>query len=268
MNESKHPSSSIMKLFFRKSGAGSPVFILHGLFGSSDNWHTLGKRFESDFTVYYIDQRNHGRSPHSPVFNYDVMSDDILKLVEDENLIKINFIGHSMGGKAAMQFAIRNPHRVGKMLIADIGPKKYPVTNRFVTDVLNQFDLYALTSRKEVEKILFANIKDNATVQFLLKNLYWNEKGKLSWRFDLESITNNIERVSDAQPLPHAPIPIPVLFLKGEKSDYIFPSDIKLMRAIFPFAIINEILNAGHWIHADQPEVFYKTVLHFLTNTS
>lgn len=253
-----------MKLAFRKIGSGKTLFILHGLFGSSDNWQTLGKKFAETFTVYLIDQRNHGHSPHSPVFNYSVMSEDLLELMNDEGLDKVMLLGHSMGGKTALQLAVTHPERVEKMVIVDIGPKKYPVTNQFVVDALDKFDPQNLSSRKEAEEILSREIADIGTRQFLLKNLYWDDNQKLQWRFDFQSIKNNIKVVGETTPMPASPIPIPVMFLKGEKSDYIFPSDIKLMQTMFPNSKLAVIPGAGHWVHADQPQAFYEKVFEFL----
>jgi len=253
-----------MKLAFRKIGSGKPLFILHGLFGSSDNWQTLSKSFAEFFTVYLIDARNHGRSPHSNEFSYALMSDDLLELMADEGLEKIILLGHSMGGKTAMQFAVSHPHKVEKMIIVDIGPKKYPATNQFVVDALDTFDPQNLSSRKEAEVLLAKYIPEESVKQFLLKNLYWNENQKLQWRFNYQSLKENLKAVGEVTPMPPNPIDIPVLFLKGEKSDYIFLADIKLMQAMFPQAQLQVIPNAGHWVHADKPKEFVEAVLKFL----
>lgn len=253
-----------MKLAFRKIGGGKPLFILHGLFGSSDNWQTIGKRFAESFTVYLIDARNHGHSPHSDEFSYQLMSDDLVELMTDEALDKVNLLGHSLGGKTAMHFTVQHPEKVEKLIVVDIGPKKYPVTNQFVVDALDKFDPQALKSRKEAEEMLLLYIEDIGTRQFLLKNLYWDDNQKLQWRFNFLSLKANIKAVGEATPLPANPIDIPVLFLKGEKSDYIFPTDIKHMKNMFPNAELQVIHGAGHWVHADQPQAFLDAVLKFL----
>jgi esterase len=253
-----------MKLAFRKLGSGKPLFILHGLFGSADNWQTLGKQLAEYFTIYLIDARNHGHSPHSDEFSYELMSNDIKELMTDEGLESIMILGHSMGGKTALYFAVTHPNSVKKLIVVDIGPKKYPVTNQFVVDALDKFDPKNLASRKEAEEILTSSIEDAGTRQFLLKNLYWDDNQKLQWRFNFQSIKSNIKAVGDATPIPFSPLNIPAMFLKGDKSDYIFPSDMKLIMSMFPIARIEIIPNAGHWVHADQPQAFFKAVLKFL----
>jgi pimeloyl-ACP methyl ester carboxylesterase len=253
-----------MKLFFRKLGNGKPLFILHGLFGSSDNWQTLGKKFAENFTVYLIDQRNHGRSPHSPEHTYALMTDDLLELMEDEKLSRVMLLGHSMGGKTAMCFAVNHPEKVEKMIVVDIGPKKYPITNWDIADALEKINLNEIKSRKEVEAIVSQDIKDPGTLQFLLKNLYWDDNEKLAWRFNLEALKANLDSVAEATPMPSTPLQMPVLFIKGEKSDYIFNDDSKLINTMFSHANIISIPEAGHWVHADRPVEFFNVANRFL----
>jgi len=253
-----------MKLSFRKLGSGKPLFILHGLFGSSDNWQTLGKQFAEKFTVYFVDQRNHGRSPHSAEHSYALMSDDLLELINSENLDKVMLMGHSMGGKTAMYFAINHPEKVDKMVVVDISPKKYPVTNQDIIDVLEKVNLTIVKSRKEVEEILSRDIKDPGTLQFLLKNLYWGDSQKLAWRFNLEALKDNIALIGEVTPMPSTPLQMPVLFVKGEKSDHIFNAD-KLIPAMFANAKMVTIPDAGHWVHANKPVEFFTLVNDFLS---
>src|ERR1700739_4974966 len=253
-----------MKLSYRKLGTGKALFILHGLFGSADNWQTIGKHLAEYFTVYFIDLRNHGQSPHSNEWNYEVMSDDLKELMQDEGLDKVMLLGHSMGGKVAMQFAVQYPNKVERMVVVDIGPKKYPVTNQFVIDAIDKFDIGSVKSRKEADELMTPLIEDMGTRQLLLKNLYWNENQKLAWKFNYDVIKEKIKIVSEVTPTPALPVQIPVLFVKGEKSDYIFPGDIKLMNSIFPQAKLVTIPGAGHWVHADKPQEFFKAVAEFL----
>jgi esterase len=253
-----------MKLAYRKLGSGKPLFILHGLFGSADNWQTIGKHLAEYFTVYFIDLRNHGQSPHSDDWNYEVMAEDLLEIMQEEGLDKVNLLGHSMGGKTAMQFAVRYPEKVEKLVVVDIGPKKYPTTNQFVVDAIEQFNTHTVSSRKEAEQVMSEFIEEQGVRQFLLKNLQWDDNQKLSWKFNYEVIRKNISRVSDATPLPDKQIEIPTLFVKAEKSDYIFPADIKLITTIFPNTHLKTIAGAGHWVHADKPQEFFKVVADFL----
>jgi pimeloyl-ACP methyl ester carboxylesterase len=253
-----------MKLSYRKIGNGKPLFILHGLFGSSDNWQTLAKSFGEWYTVYLIDLRNHGRSPHSEEFNYQVMAEDIYGIITDEGIDKVSIIGHSLGGKVAMQVGILHPEKIDKMVVVDIGPKKYPVTNQFVIDALDKFDPQTLATRKEVEALVAEGIEDMGTRQFILKNLYWDDNQKLQWRFDFQSIKKSIKNVGEPTPVLAQTIEFPILFLKGERSDYIFPSDEKLIKSMFSNARLEVIAGAGHWVHADKPQEFFNAVTQFL----
>ncbi len=253
-----------MKLFFRKSGEGNPLIILHGLFGMSDNWMTLSKQFAADgFLVYAVDARNHGRSPRSDEFNYALMSDDLLELMEDEKISSANLIGHSMGGKTVMFFSGQHPERVAKMIVADMAPRYYAPHHEPVLAAIHSVDLTAITTRKEAEATLRESLRDEGTVQFLLKNLYWDEKEKLQWRFYLDGIEKNISSVGE--PLPSGfHFDGDALFLRGEKSGYVTDADVALIKKQFAKATIETIPNAGHWLHAENPEGFRKSVSGFL----
>jgi esterase len=193
-----------------------------------------------------------------------VMSDDIGELMHDEGIDKVMLLGHSMGGKTAMFFTVKHPERVEKLVVVDIGPKKYPITNEFVINAIDRFDPKTVKSRKEADELMAPFIEDYGTRQFLLKNLYWEENQQLAWKFNYEVIKQNIKNVSAATPMPANPIELPVLFVKGERSDYIFPSDIKLINSMFANAKLITIPGAGHWVHADKPQDFFKEVSEFL----
>lgn len=266
-----------MKLFYRKLGQGQPIIILHGLFGSSDNWQTLGKQFagyKSDvfpdgLEIFLVDQRNHGLSPHDPVWNYEVMSDDLLELINSNHLEKPIVIGHSMGGKTAMRFAQEHPHVLSKLIVVDIGPKYYPVHHDLILNALCALELEKLKSRNDAETELSKHIHDFPTRQFLLKNLYWKEdpEKKLAWRFNLEVISKNIEAVGEALS-PGVISDLPALFMRGEKSHYLLDDDMSLIATLFPNASFETIANAGHWIHAEQPKAFFEAVINFVESYS
>lgn len=255
-----------MELFYRKSGAGQPLIILHGLFGISDNWATLAKQLSAHFTVYAVDLRNHGQSPHSDHWKYWIMAEDVLELIEKEKLKNVILLGHSMGGKVGMYLTLDSPQLISKLIVCDIAPKKYPVGNQDVVDALLKVHPEKLSSRKEAEAILAKNIKDNGTIQFLLKNLYHKEEADgtshLDWRFNLPVISKNLAAVSEATDEP-APSDIQTLFIRGEKSDYITKEDEKEIQRIFPRSTIKTIVGAGHWVHADKPEELFNAVMQF-----
>ena len=254
-----------MKLNFKKSGSGDPLLILHGLFGSLDNWATLAKKLAEKYTVYLIDQRNHGHSPHADEFNYEVMSDDLSELIKNESLNKVNIIGHSMGGKTAMLYATLNPDKVNKLIVVDIAPKEYPVTHDDIIKALQSVDLKNITERNEADAQLQKKIDDESTRQFLLKSLYRknNSESKFAWKFNLEAISNHIENVGEALP-QNAIFDGDTLFINGANSDYITKKDYDLIHYHFPNSKIVTIKNAGHWVHAEQPEELFKTVTEFI----
>jgi esterase len=253
-----------MKLFYRKSGHGQPLIILHGLFGQSDNWNTLVKQFsENGFEVYAVDARNHGLSPHSDEWNYKVMSDDILELIKDNNLEDVIFLGHSMGGKVAMQFAIVHPQHLDKLIVVDIAPKYYPLHHQSVLAALQAVDFSVVKARREVEDVLSQYISDLGTKQFLLKNIYWKENGELAWRFNLNVMVQKIENIGEAT-VSDKICDVTTLFIRGEKSNYILEEDIDLIQEIFPRSILETITDAGHWVHAEQPKAFFECVMKFI----
>ena len=255
-----------MKLFFKKTGEGRPLIILHGLFGLSDNWATLAKGFsENDFSVYTVDLRNHGRSPHEDSFNYDLMSEDLLALLNEENIEKADFIGHSMGGKVLMFFSKKYFSRINSMIVVDIAPRFYPQHHQLIVFALQSIDTNSLTNRKEAEEILRTALHDEAMIHFLLKNLYWKDKDKLDWRFYLKGIVKNMEEVGQAFHSDQ-PIQVPALFIRGGNSCYINDSDENEIIKIYPLARIQTIAGAGHWVHAEQPQEFLQVCLEFLKN--
>lgn len=252
-----------MKLYFKSLGEGKPFLILHGLLGSGDNWLSLAKHWSGKYKVYLIDQRNHGHSPFADEMDYEVMSEDLFELMAAEDLRDVYLMGHSMGGKTALRFAQKYDFLLEKMIVADMGIKQYPPHHEEIFQALISAEVEKRSSRKEVEEILSAGISDNSVVQFLLKSLYWKEPGKsLAWRFNLPVLYNQRKVVIDA--LPDERIQTDTLFLVGEKSGYVPPSDFESIREQVPNSEFHVIKNAGHWLHAEQPKEFIETVDAFL----
>ncbi len=251
-----------MKLHFRKTGSGQPLFILHGLFGSSDNWQTLGRKYAEHFTVYLIDQRNHGHSPWSNDFSYPLLCDDLLELMQDEKLSEISILGHSMGGKTAMAFAQAHPTLVSKLIVADIAPKAYPPHHQTILAALEKVDFAVHTTRKAVEDIISAQIPDAGTKMFLLKNLYWTENQTLAWRINIPVLTEKMPLIIGT--IGTETVETPTLFVRGEKSGYITDADLDVLHEQFPNCRVQTISGAGHWLHAEKPEEFYDITLNFL----
>ena len=244
-------------------GKGTPLLILHGYFGMSDNWKTLGNQFSEDFEVHLIDQRNHGRSFHEEEFNYEVLVEDLYNYIQHYKLDTVYLIGHSMGGKTAMLFAVTYPELVEKLIIVDISPRQYQPHHNAILAGLNSIDFSIQNTRSAVDKKLAALIPELGVRQFLLKNVYWKQKGVLDFRFNLESLTENNPEVGEPLP-PFTIFEKETLFLKGERSDYITDNEAATIEAHFPKSKIVEIKKAGHWLHAENPKQFYKEVITFL----
>jgi len=256
-----------MKLFYRKYGEGTPIIILHGLFGQCDNWQTQAKILaQNNIEVYAVDQRNHGLSPHSNEFNYKLMSEDLHELINSLGFQKVILLGHSMGGKTVLQFAVDHPQQISKLIVADMGIKYYHPHHQQVIAALQAVDFNVVKTRREAEEILGKYLPDFGTKQFLLKNIYWKTDTQLAWRFNLESIIKNIEQVGLESEFPrvYTKEDFEVMFIRGEKSKYILDSDIPGIRDYFPDAEFATIEGAGHWLHADKPKEFVAEVLRFI----
>lgn len=253
-----------MKLHYKEQGLGEALIILHGLFGSLDNWQTLANRFAQNYRVVIADQRNHGRSPHSKQWSYELMSDDLLELMDDLGLEKAHVLGHSMGGKTAMHFALKHSERLHSVVIVDIAPKAYAPHHDAVIKALYAVDPASIGSRRQAEDIMQQMIPDAATCQFLLKNLYRNEEGRYAWRFNLDVISSNIEMVNSDTFIAETSTQLPALFVRGERSGYVSDEDMIQARSLFRAAELATIPAAGHWVHADQPGLFTEVLLKFL----
>jgi pimeloyl-ACP methyl ester carboxylesterase len=246
-------------------GEGAPLLILHGYLGMSDNWKTLGVKLSENYQVHLIDQRNHGRSFHSDEFDLELLVEDLHSYIKTHNLHKVNLLGHSMGGKVAMLFAVTYPELVHKLIVADISPRAYKPHHQQILAALNAVNFQIQNTRKKVEEVLKIYIQDKGVLQFLLKNVYWKNKGELAYRFNLNSLTENYPEVGEALP-SFTEFYGETLFLKGEKSDYITKKDEPLIKAHFENAKIVTVKNAGHWLHAENPTQFYNEVVRFLSN--
>ena len=260
-----------MELFFRKKGdAGEPLIILHGLYGSGDNWMSIAGGLSDNFQVYLIDQRNHGRSPHADDMSYDALANDLNEFIENQKLNKVNIIGHSMGGKTAMWFAAKHPDKVKKLVVVDVAPGIYDTTSpnvkthRKIIEALRSVDPAKAKNRKDLDKDFGKQIPNLQLRMFLLKNIERQPDGSYRWRLNIDSIENNIRNIMGGIPDTNITINAPTLFFKGELSDYITEKDFPLIEKIFPKAEIVTIRNAGHWLHARQPELFTQKTLEFL----
>ncbi|MCA6437317.1 MAG: alpha/beta fold hydrolase [Bacteroidetes bacterium] len=256
-----------MELAFRKYGEGPSLLILHGLFGQMDNWNSLAKQFASlGFTAITIDQRNHGLSPHSYEWTYELMAHDLMEFIEHHNLQSPIILGHSMGGKTLMFFEKLFPKIAQKLIICDIAARAYEPKHNEVVAALNAVDFNHVKTRKDAELVLNSFIKDFGTKQFLLKNIYWKDTDAnlMDWRFNLKAITDNYNNVSVA--VPEFISNSPTLIIRGSLSDYINEEDIQNFNLRFNNITIETILDAGHWVHAEKPLDFFECVKRFIVN--
>jgi esterase len=251
-----------MQLFFRVQGEGFPIIILHGLFGSSDNWLTVTKKLTENYKVYLVDQRNHGRSPHSDGFNYAVMAEDLNDFYNQNGIEEAFLIGHSMGGKVAMEFAVKHPEKVRKLIVADISPRFYPRHHDTIIQGLKSIDLENTPNRAAADAALAEYVPELEVRQFLLKNLA-RENDKFAWRVNLPAIEREIENIGEALS-PDNKFSKPTLFIRGGKSQYILDEDVSLISDIFPDSELKTIEKAGHWVQAEAPVEFLAIVEQFL----
>ena len=260
-----------MKLFYRRYGEGPPLIILHGLYGSSDNWVSIAKYLGGSFTVYLPDQRNHGRSPHSNIHDYDSMRDDLFELADELTLKNFFLAGHSMGGKTAISFTLKWPERISGLLVADISPfinesSKNIIYNQHLT-ILNtilSIDLPTVSTRKEAELILSEKIDSEKIRGFILKNLQRNNNNSFEWKLNARSLLNNLDRIMEGidrrEYINQQVTGFPVIFLKGENSDYLPSGDFRDIQIVFPATEFVTVANAGHWIHSDRPDEVIKNI--------
>lgn len=250
-----------MKLHYRELGEGKPFVILHGLFGYSDNWQTHGRKLAEYFRVIMVDLRNHGHSDWSDEFSYELMVSDIKELFDDLNLNDAILLGHSMGGKVAMSFAQNYPELLDKLIVVDMGIKAYPPHHQKILEAVCTLDLSKLSNRLEADEHLSKYIDSEAIRQFLMKNIYWKEKGKLAWRMNLSVLEKEMDNILSA--IENKECLVQTLFIRGALSNYILDEDILDIEKVFPDSDVVTIENAGHWVHAEQLDLFMETVLGF-----
>lgn len=264
-----------MELFFRKVGENKPaLIIMHGLYGASDNWMNIAKLWSSSYEVFLLDLRNHGRSPHSDDHTYQAMRDDVITFMDAQNIQKAIIVGHSMGGKVAMHIAMKVPERINALIVVDIAPKNYTVENDEnvarhdrILNSMHSLDLEKLKRREDINQFLSTAIPEERTRLFIMKNLKRTKQQTFEWKLNLPIIYKeilNITKGFDDEDIVLNTTGFPVLFIRGERSKYIQDKDEDRILEFFPFADIETIENAGHWIHAEQPEALSEMLIEFL----
>lgn len=267
-----------MELFYRKYGEGPSLIIVHGLYGSSDNWISIGKILSEHFEVYLIDQRNHGRSPHSENHNYEALKEDLKQFIEQHQIGKTILIGHSMGGKTVMFFAHDYPERISSLIVLDISPRSYKdtfesssqsMTHLNIINSMLKVDFHSVKSRQDVDHQLAESIHSAKIRQFLLKNLTRSKTNQFHWKLNLPVLQKELPNIlegfdENSFKNGNGITGFPVLFIRGETSDYIRDQDIPFIKKIFPYADVATVFDAGHWLHAEQPDKLIKTIKYFL----
>lgn len=242
-----------MQLHFQSIGRGEPLIVLHGLFGSLDNWQHVARRLAERFEVLSLDQRNHGHSPHDAEMTYLLMAEDVREFLDRRNIRQAHVLGHSMGGKTAMQLALLHPGRVRTLAVVDIAPRAYAARHTRILQALLALEPARFETRREMEEALAPSIPDLAVRQFLLKSVARDANGAFQWRMGLREINANYGRLSESIRAPE-PFAGPVLFLRGERSDYLREADLAAIRGLFSQAVMRAVPDAGHWVQAENPE--------------
>ncbi len=239
-------------LNFKKFGEGKPLIILHGLFGTLDNWQTIAKKIAENFEVFLVDQRNHGRSPHSQEMSYELMATDLRQFIIDHNIQNPHIVGHSMGGKAVMKFLDLYPDLCDKSIVIDIAPKKYSGGHEDLIAAMQSLPIDEMKSRGQAAKFLAEKIPNEGVLLFLLKNLTRNKEGKYEWKMNLPVLAENYQKLMDSEITKVNNKE--VLFIKGGASQYILDNDVSTIKTLYPFAQIITVEGAGHWVHASHPQ--------------
>lgn len=250
-----------MKLEAKEYGDGRPLIVLHGILGAGSNWHSISKNiFSQHFRVFALDLRNHGHSPHGSPMTLRVMAEDVIEFMDDHELESATLLGHSMGGKVAMELAVHHPEKLDRLIVVDISPFGYPDGHTHLFRAMSDLRLDSFEKRPQVDAALAVDVRDLAIRQFLLKNLHRGSEG-FEWRINLPQIIVDYDHLRG--PVTEAVCTVPTLFIRGTKSDYITDNDIDSIRKQFPNSTFVDIADAGHWVHAEQPEQLAKEVISF-----
>ncbi len=253
----------MIQLNHKVYGQGPALIILHGLFGSLDNWVTHARQLAEHYSVFLLDQRNHGKSPHTDEWTYQVMSEDLHEFMDQHGIMQAHLLGHSMGGKAVMTFAGEYPRRIDKLIVADMGIRQYPPQHTGIIDALLSVPLGLIGSRQDVSEHLLSKISNKSIVQFLLKSLGRDDEKRLQWKFNLQVIAEKYEEI--LAPIQNEfPYDGETLFLSGEESNYVSQKDHPAILEQFPNARFEVLQKAGHWLHADRPKAFLESLIRFL----
>lgn len=256
-----------MELNYKQFGQGEPIIILHGLFGTLDNWQTIAKQLAKNYMVFIIDQRNHGKSPHSDEFSYKIMADDLKHFMDTHYMYEATIIGHSMGGKVAMRFALDYPDMVEKLVIVDIAPKAYKGGHQTIFEAMFELDLEVMTDRKTIDKALKIKIPEDGVRLFLMKNLARQKSGGYRWKMNLPVLYQQYQEILSEIESDDT-FDETTLFIRGENSNYIKDDDVLDIQDLFPFMQLETVSKAGHWVHAANAPEFLSKLNTFLTEYS
>ncbi len=251
------------KLNFKTFGSGDPIIVLHGLFGMLDNWQTIAKKLAEDYMVYLIDLRDHGKSEHTDDFNYRLLAQDIAEFLEAEWIHEAYVIGHSMGGKTALQLVKDHPDVVEKLIVVDIGIKSYKGGHEVILEALSTVPIDTVVSRKEVEEHLSQYISEPGIRLFLMKNLSRNKEGGYRWKMNLNLLVKHYQEILAGITFDEV-VETPTLFIRGGKSGYIVDEDIVELSSHFTDMQLVTVADAGHWVHAEQPNELLLAIRSFL----
>lgn len=244
------------------TGQGQAIVLIHGLFGSYENLGVIARALAGQWQVINLDMRNHGRSDWHDSMSYALMAEDVKETLDHLGLEQVILLGHSMGGKIAMEFALRYPERVSKLILADISPVQNRPRHLEILSALDGIDLDSLQSRQHADQQLALAITETGVRQFLLKSLY-KDGDQFRWRFNIKALIANYSQLLEAPP-SKGPYTGPTLFIKGAESDYLLPEYQSLIQQLFPHSKAKVIMGTGHWLHAEKPVAFAKIVTDFL----